>query len=405
MANEEHLARLQQGIEAWNQWRKGRCSALGQQCALALRWAWGTTAPAGRHGLQTIKETGQKTFARLRAMPWQAIALRYKASLLILGGVVLAVFLLIKVPQWQAARWEGRIEAKEVAKQESDTRTTVVQVIGGAVLFIGLYFTAKTWRTTQEGQITDRFTKAINQLGEAGPEKLAIQLGGIYALERIARDSERDHWPIMEILTAYVREHAPWPPKTIPLLADDLSPTEKSPEGKDQPLPKLATDIQAILTVLGRRARTFGKGEDQCLDLTHTALRGANLREAHLEEADLWGAYLEGANLGHAHLEGAFLWGAHLEGASLWDAHLEKASLWQTHLERAQLEKAHLAGADLREAHLEGADLREAHLEGAKSLTVEQLSTVKTLYEARLDPPLLIQIQRLYPHLLEEPQA
>jgi hypothetical protein len=49
----------------------------------------------------------------------------------------LAVFLLIKVPQWQAARWEGRIEAKEVAKQESDTRTTVVQAIGGAVLFMG----------------------------------------------------------------------------------------------------------------------------------------------------------------------------------------------------------------------------------------------------------------------------
>ena len=93
-----------------------------------------------------------------------------------------------------------------MAKQESDTRTTVLQVIGGAVLFIGLYFTAKTLRTTQEGQITDRFTKAINQLGEAGPERLPIRLGGIYALERIAKDSERDHWPIMEVLTAYLRE-------------------------------------------------------------------------------------------------------------------------------------------------------------------------------------------------------
>jgi hypothetical protein len=35
---------------------------------------------------------------------------------------------------------------------------------------------------------------------------------------------------------------------------------------------------------------------------------------------------------------------------------------------------------------------------------VEQLATVKTLYDARLDPPLGEQIQRQYPHLLEKPQ-
>jgi hypothetical protein len=59
----------------------------------------------------------------------------------------------------------------------------------------------KNHEIAREGQITDRFTKAIAQLGEQGPEKLAVRLGGIYALERIARDSERDHWPMMEVLT------------------------------------------------------------------------------------------------------------------------------------------------------------------------------------------------------------
>ena len=75
----------------------------------------------------------------------------------------------------------------------------------------------------------------------------------------------------------------------------------------------------------------------------------------------------------------------------------------------AHLEGANLAGADLRGAYLgladfRGANLWGANLEGAHTLTVEQLATVKTLYDAHLDPPLLEQIRRQYPHLLEKPQ-
>jgi hypothetical protein len=43
-----------------------------------------------------------------------------------------------------------------------------------------------------------------------GSGQMEVRLGGIYALERIARDSARDHWPIMEILTAYLQTHARW---------------------------------------------------------------------------------------------------------------------------------------------------------------------------------------------------
>jgi len=49
----------------------------------------------------------------------------------------------------------------------------------------------------QNGQMTERFTKAVDQLGS---NQVAIRLGGIYALERIARDSRQDHWTIMETL-------------------------------------------------------------------------------------------------------------------------------------------------------------------------------------------------------------
>jgi hypothetical protein len=35
-----------------------------------------------------------------------------------------------------------------------------------------------------------------------------IRLGGIYALERITNELEKDYWSIMEVLTAYVRKNS-----------------------------------------------------------------------------------------------------------------------------------------------------------------------------------------------------
>src|SRR5438445_2853933 len=99
-------------------------------------------------------------------------------------------------------------------------------------------------RTTQEGHITDRFNKAIEHLGS---DQLAKRLGGIYALERIARDSERDHWPIMEILTADVRAKAKFP----------SMPEEEWNLLEEDEVPPVLPDIQAILTVLGRRVQSY----------------------------------------------------------------------------------------------------------------------------------------------------
>src|SRR6266480_4223544 len=45
---------------------------------------------------------------------------------------------------------------------------------------------------TNRGQITDRFGKAIDQLGQEGLDKIGLRLGGIYALERIMKDSLDD---------------------------------------------------------------------------------------------------------------------------------------------------------------------------------------------------------------------
>jgi hypothetical protein len=71
----------------------------------------------------------------------------------------------------------------------------------GALWFTTRNFTLsrRTFELTEQGQVTDRYTKAIEQLGS---DKLDVRIGSIYALERVARDSARDHPTVMEVLTA-----------------------------------------------------------------------------------------------------------------------------------------------------------------------------------------------------------
>jgi hypothetical protein len=300
------------------------------------------------------------------------------AVALSISCILLLFWLLLwKLPQWQVAAVP---EMKDRIDLESKSRQTLAQILGGAALLVGLYFTSQTLRTTQEGQITDRFTKAIDQLGK---DILAVRLGGIYALERIARDSESDHWAVMEVLTAFVREQAP----------AQTMPPDQSSRGKEtkERLPKQKTpsDIQAILTVIGRRTRTYGNGETQYLDLHNAQLQGALLTGAQLQGARLGWAQLQGARLGWAELQGANLLKAELQGASLQKAelqgaHLEEAQLQGAHLEGAQLQGAFLGAAQLQGVYLKGAQLQGANQEGillrgvsvgaAKNLTQEQLN-------------------------------
>jgi uncharacterized protein YjbI with pentapeptide repeats len=256
-----------------------------------------------------------------------------------------------------APPWFVHDRSLEGLKAQNQVRTTLLQGLGGVVLLVGAYFTYRQLRTAREGQITERYTRAIDQLGHA---QLDVRLGGIYALERIARDSAADRATIGEVLTAFVRSHAPWPPR-LPGQYVAAAPIDQVPE-----LQVRAPDVQASLTVLGRSgfARPRGNQDDR-LDLHAGDLRHAQLRGAHLQRADLREAHLEGADLREAHLKGADLSGAHLKRANLREAHLKEALLPLAHLEGADFGKANLEQAFLFGADLEEADLEEAHMEQA----------------------------------------
>ena len=270
---------------------------------------------------------------------------------------------------------------------------TVAQIVLGIAVLGTLYFSwrrvnaaERTVDLAREGQITERFTRAIDQLGS---DKVPIRLGGIYALERIARDSAEDHSQVMQVMMDCV-------PRGLSL--------DKQPVG-DPSERSVPADVQAILTVLAR-LNTKHVEPGRRLYLRRTDLRGADLRdvnfgEAILIEADLCGVLLDHANLReanlaladfrctilkNANLRGARLALADFRGADLTSADLRKANLDSANFQwgpirltpggiqgttpmnpnlRTQLVNADLRGAVLKYAHFEGADLTNADFRGA----------------------------------------
>jgi hypothetical protein len=250
-------------------------------------------------------------------------------------------------------------------------RGHVLQGLGGLALLGTLYFSARTLRLNRRGQVTERFTKAIEQLAS---EKLAIRLGGIYALEQIALDSEELHWPVMEVLTAFLRENSATGSarSVIEALHDHLeraTPLAWDPGEAGTMQPGLATDLQAIATVLGRRPEQRRRSEERTgrqLDLSGVWLPKARLAGAHLEGANLKGARLHWASFVGANLRGANLAGAHLYESHLEGAHLEEAYFGGANLVRASLGKSFLLPPDSEAngAHLAGASFSGARLMG-----------------------------------------
>jgi uncharacterized protein YjbI with pentapeptide repeats len=311
--------------------------------------------------VKRVDEALGRTLQKGKLLFSNSFILRVGLALGITLVIAASIWLWWHLPDWQLPPSGPGLSLKDRFDLEDKMRSTIAQIVGGIVVLIGLLFTwrqlgatRKTLEISQEGQITERFTRAIEQLGN---DKLEIRLGGIYALERIARDSPRDHWPIMEVLTAFVREQT--------CVKDDESTTRSVNTLDSFEILRPRTDIQAILTVIGRRVRTYGNGEDQKLNLAEIDVRGANLRGVHLEGANLVKAHLEKADLRDAHLEGISLQSADLREAHLEKAHLEKAHLSGAYLQRAYLGEAHLEGTDLSEAHLQHAYLGGAHLDEA----------------------------------------
>jgi Pentapeptide repeats (8 copies) len=324
--------RLGAGLQAMNatNWRRASVASpaawlpsvlVGMSAAAALFgawWVWGTQAAV-------------KFLAAW--WPWLLIG----AS----GAVALSVFvwwLWWRLPKRQVDRLSAAItDAKARTDVEDNFRKTAGQLLGGAAVLIAatIAYVQFTQQQTSAHDllISNQVSKGFELLGG----QIEQRLGGIYALEGVMNTSERYHQPVLEALCAFVRD------RTRPPLTDSLAgkvveaimktfgtgPPQQEPQSPE-------TDVQAALSVIGRRNEGAGTVDLARAHIPKAVLNKADLSAADLDFADLSGAFLSGANLRAAHLFNAYLRETVLSKTNLTGADLTGAR----HLTQGQLDQA-----------------------------------------------------------------
>jgi len=236
--------------------------------------------------------------------------------------------------------WDSTIAAlKFVERHHEGGRSlglVAAAVVGFTIAFKRNAIADKQAKIAADNHLAETYTKAIDQIGEDGKE--AIQLGGLYALEKIARNNEEYQGQIMDVLSGFVRLR----------------------KGSGVIIAETA------LAIIGKTRFQFENTPDR---------KNENEKGLDLSGLDLQGAQLQGAQL-----QGAILFGANLQGANLQDANLHTAKIQDADLQEASLQGADLSGAQLEGINFLKTNLQKANLKGVNFTDVD-------LKETQLDLP------------------
>jgi hypothetical protein len=184
-------------------------------------------------------------------------------------------------------------------------------------------------------------------------------MGGIYTLEQIMNTGTKYHWPVIQSLCAYVRQSAPVS------ASDPLRPARA-----------VRGDVQAALTVLGRRNREYEREASGAtlteffrrivVDKNFIAALGGHMCDPlmDLEEANLSYANLTGTSFSSANFSGSRMRFCRLILADLGHADFSHTDLAGTTLAINVMTGAKFDGAFMPLAVILG-DISTASLDGA----------------------------------------
>ena len=306
------------------------------------------------------------------------------------GGYRLwSVFVLVVSVAFLLAVLFSLVRAFGGPKNWTDVRDIALFVGGSIALSFAGWRTVSASRqadTAESGQVTERFTKAVEQLAArtpSGEPNYTLRMGGIYALGRIAKDSPSDAQTVFDVLSSYVQTEAPrTPPPEGPY---------PEPEWDELGKPPLRQDLAAVMAV----CRTVTplvevKVDFSGADLTQADLSGARLHQGRFIRTTLIEATLNGTSFAQAQFDYAFLSSASGDNCDFSDACLYRAVIresrfhsgnflsadlcmvdacesefWDADFIGTKLHNAGFNGADCHNANFAGANLSQVNLTGA----------------------------------------
>lgn len=310
----------------------------------------------------------------------------------------------------------------------------IAALLGAPFLIWSTILKTQTVRYQKEGHMTDRISKAVEQLGvektvrrdgvETTEPNIEVRIGAILSLERIAQDSTthdkgRDHVRVMEILCAYIRENAPVrKAKTSmrrdfqlrnenvsqhnPPVSEEQYLLENNFPGSEDAEDYLSVhaaiawartlkspreDVSIALKVIKNRSPEQIKIEREWIEQPNRIPLSKSSRKAHAhtEEGavishekgfrlDLRNCNLQKSDLSGGYFNNALLTGTSLEGSYIVSTSLTGADFGFANLDGSVVINTNLSGAGFTLAKYEGIGFHNTDLSLVSALASEQLA-------------------------------
>jgi len=217
------------------------------------------------------------------------------------------------------------------------------------------------------------FMRESKSIGTDGNEitrsvpNIESRLGALYSLERLLTESARDQRAIIETLCAYIRENSPLE------IPEDEAEAQQFLRGDVPPRPTRRADVQAALTIIGRRPeiiRLRAEREGWRLDLRNANLvaydfSNLNYDNARFDHSFLNGANMSGARFNNCVFQGTFMRAAKMKGAIFHSAKFDDCDVRGAEIEKTDFSSATFVDTDLRDANVISFNIKGANLEKA----------------------------------------
>jgi uncharacterized protein YjbI with pentapeptide repeats len=211
------------------------------------------------------------------------------------------------------------------------------------------------------GQVRDTSTISDGIPVVHSSPNIEARLGALYSLERLLLESQKDQRAILETICAYVRENSP-------LEAPESEASSLFKRGEIPPTPTRRADVQAAITVIGRRPEAIQSRavqEGWRLDLRNSNLIAYDFSTLNYDRADFTNSFLNNARMQGASFAHCVFFGTFMRGAKMQNANFKSSTFVNCFFENSELENTGFSLATFQEADLRAEKVSSIAIEGA----------------------------------------